>query len=201
MPRAKILGEMRPHGAIRPAIKELAEHAGCYIIVSSADSAAKERALTNRRAAMADAVADNPRKDNLHLEFYDQSRLATWVRNYPGVILWVRERLSKVIQAWHPHGPWANLKAPADDGHLIDHKLRVRTGRQAEDVPSLSPLSAATDRGQNSTLGQPGGTDFGRMGPSSEYLGNEVPGYCPADANVSAPSRDPLLLDRASFSH
>jgi hypothetical protein len=35
MPRAAILAEMRPAGAIRPVIEELADEAGAYIIVSS----------------------------------------------------------------------------------------------------------------------------------------------------------------------
>jgi len=52
MRRAQILAEMRPHGVLRPVIKELADKAGAYVIVSSTGSTS-DLALQNRRDAMA----------------------------------------------------------------------------------------------------------------------------------------------------
>src|SRR5260370_15384631 len=40
MPRTEILAEMRPNGALRPAIRDLADRSGAYIIVSSTGSTA-----------------------------------------------------------------------------------------------------------------------------------------------------------------
>ena len=44
MPRKAILKEMRPSGTIRPAIQELADQSGAYIIVSSTASTTRLRA-------------------------------------------------------------------------------------------------------------------------------------------------------------
>jgi hypothetical protein len=51
MPRAAGIDDMRPAGAIRPVIQELASKAGAYVIVSSQAWAA-DRSLRNRRDAL-----------------------------------------------------------------------------------------------------------------------------------------------------
>jgi hypothetical protein len=79
MPRNAILAEMRPSNVVRPVIRELADTSGAYVIVSSQGSTA-DSALQNRRAAMLDAVASLPNTANLILDFYDRTRLASWVR-------------------------------------------------------------------------------------------------------------------------
>src|SRR5882762_8686935 len=50
-PPSRILSEMRPHGMLRPAIRELVDNSGSYIIVSSKGSTS-DVALQNRRQAM-----------------------------------------------------------------------------------------------------------------------------------------------------
>ena len=55
MPRADILEEMCPGGTIRPAIQELADQSGAYIIVSSYGSIS-DTALQRRRDAMTEAI-------------------------------------------------------------------------------------------------------------------------------------------------
>jgi len=103
--------EMRPKGKIRPAIQELAEKGGAYVIVSSGSSVT-DSGRKERLAAMASAVKDVPNADALVLDFFDRSRIATWVRSHPGWIPWVRDRIGKRIQGWQSFGAWAN---PADD--------------------------------------------------------------------------------------
>jgi hypothetical protein len=98
MPRAKILEEMCPSGIIRPIIQELADRSGAYVIVSSKGSTA-DTALRNRRKAMADAVSGLANANALTLDFYDRTRLATWVRNHAGLIPWVREKVGKATFA------------------------------------------------------------------------------------------------------
>lgn len=79
MPAGEIATEMRPAGTIRPSIQALAGKDGAYIIVSSQGSTA-DPALSSRQKAMYDAVADTQNADKLFLDFYDRTRLATWVR-------------------------------------------------------------------------------------------------------------------------
>ena len=80
MPSAEIIGEMRPNGVIRSSIQSLADQSGAYIIVSSQGSVA-DTALTNRLDAMKRATEGVPNAGKLLLDFYDRTRIATWVRS------------------------------------------------------------------------------------------------------------------------
>lgn len=80
MPPGAIADEVAPNGAPRPIIQELAAASGAYVIVSSRGSTS-DSALRRRRTAMADALqAIGP--TSLYLDFYDRTRIATWVRQH-----------------------------------------------------------------------------------------------------------------------
>ena len=150
MPRGKILAEMRPFGALRPVIRELADRLGAYIIVSS-ESASKS-ALRNRLDAMKEAVRDLPNANALALEFYDRGRLATWVRDNPGVALWVRERIGKPLLGWRPYGAWADTSEDVSGEYSSDDKLRIHTGTGSPaGLPALDGLKQI-----RALMGQPG---------------------------------------------
>lgn len=136
MPRSEIISEMRPTGSLRPVIQELADEAGAYVIVSSTGSTA-DSALRNRRGALRAALNDVANADQLHTDFYDRTRLATWVRCYPGLITWVKERVGKALSGWRPHGPWSGATEGVDAEYLLDDKLRLHLGRQ-RDAPAQS---------------------------------------------------------------
>ena len=138
MPRSEILDEMRPHGQIRPVIQRLADQSGAYIIVSSKGSTS-DAALGRRRNAMAEAVSDVRHASSLTLDFYDRTRLATWVRDHPGLIPWVREKIGKAIPGWRSYGAWAYAPEGVSGAYLIDDKARIHTGRE-EDGDGLSAL-------------------------------------------------------------
>ena len=131
MPRAAILDEMKPQGVVRPSIVELATASGAYIIVS-ANGSTSDTALTNRRNAMAEAVNDLPGGENLTLDFYDRTRVATWVRDHAGVILWVRARIGKSVPGWHAYGSWSHAPEGTDTVYLADDAARIKTGSSDE---------------------------------------------------------------------
>ncbi len=134
IPLSAIAGEMCPKGNLRPVIGELAESEGAYIIVSSEGSTA-ESALASRRKAMAEAtkgLATQPA-----LEFYDRTRLASWVRCHAGLILWVRRTIGRAIPGWEPFGPWAYPAGGAEAEYLLDQNARVRV-RPAKSGDSFS---------------------------------------------------------------
>jgi hypothetical protein len=128
MPRGAILEEMRPDNVLRAAIQELASESGAYIIVSSTGSTSYT-ALKNRREAMAEAVNDLPNRSSLALDFYDRTRLATWLRDHPGLIPWVRTKVGKAISGWSSYGPWAYEPDGTSGEYLLDEKLRIHSGR------------------------------------------------------------------------
>jgi hypothetical protein len=128
MPPAQILKEMRPHGAVRSVICDLANKRGAYIIVSSSASTS-DLALGKRRKAMAEALHDVRGADALAFDFYDRTRLATWVRDHAGLILWVKERIGRAVQGWSSYGPWAYAPEGVSGEYLLDDTIRIRTGR------------------------------------------------------------------------
>lgn len=136
MPRSEILAEMRPSGTIRSVIQELAEEKGAYIIVSSQGSTT-DNALGRRRTAMLEALNGVANADQLQIDFYDRTRLATWVRCYPGLITWVKERAGRPLVGWRPYGPWSGGVEGVDAEYLVDDKLRLHFGgkRDAPDQP------------------------------------------------------------------
>ena len=161
MPASQIAKEMRrevtqPDGTkarrLRPSIRALAAEGGAYVIVSSKGSIADSR-LMERRDAMRATVAELVGSDALHLDFYDRTRMATWVRSYPGVVLWVLDRIGQPLAGWRPWGNWS--RAPAADGpYLSDDTARLRDLSKPEDGPLAIGDSIARLRAR---LWEPGG--------------------------------------------
>ena len=88
---SKIGKEMRPGGKIRPVIQKLAAEGGAYIIVCSYASLS-ETAYGLKVNAMRGALTGMRHANALTLDFYDCKRLATWLRDHPALIPWVRSR-------------------------------------------------------------------------------------------------------------
>lgn len=152
MPKARIRAEIRPRGVIRPILQELAREGGGYVIVSTRDNLA-EPSLLSRRAAMTDALGgDAP---GLHVDFYDAGRVAFWLQQHPGVVLWVRSRLGRNLSGWSPYGAWSASDRPADDIYLIDDAARLRSdgGRNALSIADgLAALREALGEGKAARL-------------------------------------------------
>lgn len=127
MPRSDILNEMRPNGELRELIKELADSGGAYIIVSS-NSSTSETALTNRKNAVREAISDLNNSEGLFTDFYDRNRLASWVRNHPSLILWVRQKIGNSIQGWKPYDNWAHAPGGIKEEYLLDDEVRLYNG-------------------------------------------------------------------------
>lgn len=127
MPRSAILDEMCPEGTIRHAIQGLAHEEGAYIMVSSQGSLA-DNALQNRRNALREALINTANAVELHTDFYDRTRLATWVRSHAGVIAWVKEKVGRAHSGWHPYGPWSGVAEGIDAEYLFDDTVRLRLG-------------------------------------------------------------------------
>jgi len=134
MPPGEIAGEMCPRGELRPVIRELADRDGAYIIVSSKGSTA-DHALTNRKNAMANAARDVAGR--IVLDFYDRTRIATWIRGHAGLIVWTRNAIGRAIPGWQPFGAWAFPAGGLDAEYLLDKRVRVRD-RAAKKSDELS---------------------------------------------------------------
>src|SRR5690606_9739582 len=102
MPRSAILAEMAPGGGLRASIAEILSRGGAYVIVSSKGSVS-DSALKARNAAMMEAVgSSSPPSASFVLDFFDRRRLASWVNQHAGLVLWVRERIGQPLKGWRP---------------------------------------------------------------------------------------------------
>lgn len=145
MPASEIDREMRPGGALRAAIADLAAQGGAYIIVSAQGSVA-DIALTARRDAMRAAVDGDPNGSALAVDFYDRARVATWVNTYPGVAAWVRERCGRRLAGWRAIGAWRDVQTAVDAGYLTDGTLSLIDQRQGRRVLQITEgISALRD--------------------------------------------------------
>lgn len=113
--------EMRPKGVLREVILELANASGAYVIVSSQGSVA-DKPLKERRQAMRRALEGVPYSTQLHTDFYDRERLATWVNEYPGISAWVRGRVGRPLSGWSGINDWEGGNGATPKPFLSDGK-------------------------------------------------------------------------------
>lgn len=137
MPRAEILKEMRPKDVLREEIRTLIQEKGAYIIISSQGSTT-DSALKNRTDAMKEAVANEVDHQNLHVEFLDRGRVATWVRGHPALILWVRNKIGRQLKGWRSYENWASAPGGIEEEYLLDDGLRLHD----ETMPTGDGMSA-----------------------------------------------------------
>lgn len=114
MPKAAISNEMLTDGKLLLTISEQAAKGGSYIIVSLDDDCSPLM-KADRLQAMQAAVADDPNSGNIHLDFYDRSKLAQWLRQHPSIMLWAKRKLGQGYSGWQPYGAWSNPPEGATD--------------------------------------------------------------------------------------
>ncbi len=151
MPAGEIAKEMLPDGELRESIKDLITRNGAYVIVSSKGTVA-DAFLAKRLEAMRNAIADQPGAVGLKVDFYDRDRLARWVRQYPGVEMWLRGRVNARLQGWQGYAAWAG--GQLDEPYLLDDSARLVERTGGGTAKALS-VGGGLER-LRSTLGKPG---------------------------------------------
>ncbi|MFK3711764.1 hypothetical protein [Leclercia adecarboxylata] len=106
MSKTAIEKEMCTGKALSLTISEQARKQGSYIIVSLEDDCSPS-AKAARLKVMQDAVKDDPNKNNIHLDFYDRSKLLQWLRQHPSVLLWANRKLGRGYSGWQAYGAWS----------------------------------------------------------------------------------------------
>lgn len=118
MPAGQVLNEMRTQNRLSNVIDSQCEIGGAYIIVSLDDDCT-ETMHDSRLEAMKTAVEDHPKKDSILLDFYDRFKLHQWLRQHPGVMLWVRSVLARPLSGWLPHGRWSYVPFESPDDLIM----------------------------------------------------------------------------------
>ena len=120
----KIAGEMAPMGVLRPAIVDLANDAGAYVIVSTRDNVS-DSSLAKRVAAMVGCLSHHGLSGKPLVDFYDCRKLADWVEQHPPIANWIRFILGKPLVGWKSYSPWAYLETDIEAEYLIDDRVKV----------------------------------------------------------------------------
>jgi len=127
MPRKEILKEMCPGGKLREVIKKLGRERGAYIIVSGNDDTT-DLTLPRRKKSMREALNGFENKENLFTDFYGQTRIASWVRCYPSIIIWVRNKIGNPIEGWKSYQNWSKNSKDTSEPYLVDENVRIYKG-------------------------------------------------------------------------
>ena len=124
MSKSAILKEMRKDST-RLTLSHQAKIGGSYIIVSVADDCSPP--MKNERIeAMRVAVASDPNKNNIHLDFFDRSKLVQWLRQHPFVMLSVKGMLGQSCSGWQPYGSWSEPPSGSMDTLILAPGVSVR---------------------------------------------------------------------------
>ncbi|KGA96342.1 hypothetical protein AJ85_08660 [Alkalihalobacillus alcalophilus ATCC 27647 = CGMCC 1.3604] len=124
MPRSAIFKEMMVNGEPKQAIKDLIALNGAYIIVSSQGSTA-DSALKDRKDTMQEVVENFSHTSNFKVDFYDRERIAGWVRSFPALSIWVREKIGRPIRGWRTFGNWARSPGGLKEEYILDEQIRL----------------------------------------------------------------------------
>ncbi|EGE1469473.1 hypothetical protein DMY11_16875 [Escherichia coli] len=107
MSASAIKNEMETEQGLLPLISEQVSKRGGYVIVCLSDDCSPISKM-KRLQAMQEAVKDEPNNGNIHLDFFDRSKLTQWLRQHPSVMLWVKGILGQGYSGWQPYGAWSN---------------------------------------------------------------------------------------------
>ncbi|WP_416768238.1 hypothetical protein ACM66T_07545 [Sulfurimonas sp. ST-25] len=153
MPPAKIIAEMKPKGVIRDFFADLADSNGAYIIASSGASIPDPN-LQERIKTMHGVLSDVPNGLNIKVDFYDRERIAAWVRMFPAMTIWVRQKIGRSLQGWRGYENWAKCPKGIDEEYLFDDALRLHHGSVKNDgeasLDGLNHLRRILEKPQSS---------------------------------------------------
>lgn len=109
-------------GDLLESIKNLAKNSGSYIL-ASAYSDFTEPVLQERIKEMKAIINDG----RCHVDFLDGSSIASWVRDFPGMIPWVRQKIGEPLNGWKPFGNWTEIPKGANPKFIVDKNLCLRS--------------------------------------------------------------------------
>ncbi|QRR00871.1 hypothetical protein [Dyadobacter sandarakinus] len=120
--------EMNRSGQLRDSIRELTKTGGAYIVVSGHSLETKR--CNVRIAEMKKIVGEL----NIMVDYYHGGRIASWVRENPSMILWVRQRAKRPIYGWQSYNDWT-FNLGTGETYILDQDCRLvdkRNGNSLE---------------------------------------------------------------------
>ncbi len=140
----QILNEMQDKGILKESIQDLCKKNGAYILVCG-KSSVSDQMYKNRIDAMKKAVKGYEGSESVCLDFFDGNRIATWLRNYPALIIWVREKTSKPLEGWRAYGKWSDTQKKDYKGYIIDEEKRLYDYMEDKEITVLEGIQKFRD--------------------------------------------------------
>ena len=75
---------------------------------------------------MQDALGEEERWGNLSVDFYNANHIASWTREFPSSVLWMKKRMGTPMLGWYPYLNWSGSAEDAE--FIIDKKISIRHG-------------------------------------------------------------------------
>ncbi|MEY8392323.1 hypothetical protein AALA98_13335 [Lachnospiraceae bacterium 45-W7] len=136
----QILTEMRDKSdELKESIQELCREKGAYILVCGKSSVTDIK-YQNRIDAMKEAVRGYLGAESVCLDFMDGNRIATWVRSYPALIVWVREKISRPLQGWQAYGKWSDIHKKSYKNYILDQEKRMYDYIEDQEITILEGI-------------------------------------------------------------
>lgn len=143
MPNSEIKKEMIKNGQVKDSIKELVGLSGAYIIVSSNESLSDKR-RNMRIDCMKEILSSVDLDGRVKVDFYDSKRIATWVKQFPSLIIWVNDKLSKRTIGWKTYYNWSNCleeeKEYILDEEIYLHKNNFQKENQIKIIDGINEI-------------------------------------------------------------
>ena len=80
---------------------------------------------------------------SIELRFYGRGDLANWLRQHPGVQLWVREVLGLPLHGWRPYGRWTRTPPGVNDDLICKKGILIRPpGTEGEELAIAPGIEA-----------------------------------------------------------
>lgn len=137
---SKIIKEMNDKsGNLKESIQDLCRKKGAYILVCGRSSVS-DKMYKNRIAAMKEAVYGYQGAESVCLDFMDCNRIATWVRSYPALIVWVREKINRTMQGWRAYGRWSDTQNKHYKDYIVDQEKRIYDYINNEEITVLEGI-------------------------------------------------------------
>lgn len=136
---SKIKSEMLTNGVLKESIRKLCEEGGAYILVCGKSSVSRS-AYENRIKAMKEAVRGCQGAESICLDYFDGNRIATWVRKFPALVVWVREKTGKPLQGWQSFREWSDIQHKIYKTYIIDQEKRIYDYLENKDITVLEGI-------------------------------------------------------------
>lgn len=141
---SQILDEMQDKGILKESIQDLCKNNGAYILVCG-KSSVSDQMYKKRIAAMKKAVQGYEGSESVCLDYFDGNRIATWLRDYPALIIWVREKTSRPLEGWSAYGEWSDVQKKDYKGYIIDEEKRLYDYMEDKEITVLEGIQKFRD--------------------------------------------------------